>query len=190
MLNDSWKIRDCTLPNRVVFQPMEGCDCNEDGSPSDLTIAKYRNAAASGAGMIWFEACAVCEEGRTNPRQMRLTEENQGAFRSLLSKMREIAERECGIRQVLILQLTHSGRQSIRPMIAYRNPVYEATRPVGDENIVTDDYLDTLPDRYLKTALLAKEVGFDGWATVDNRQTRQVSRGILRARYALNALEG
>ena len=35
-----------------------------------------------------------------------------------------------------------------------------------------------------------KEVGFDGWATVDNRQTRQVSRGILRARYALNALEG
>ena len=35
-----------------------------------------------------------------------------------------------------------------------------------------------------------KEVGFDGWATVDNRQTRQVSRGILRARYALNAVEG
>lgn len=162
MLNETWKIRRCTLQNRVVFQPMEGCDCNEDGSPSDLTIAKYRNAAASGAGMIWFEACAVCDEGRTNPRQMRLTEKNKAAFRALLSEMREIAERECGIRQVLILQLTHSGRQSIRPMIAYRNPVYEATRPVGDENIVSDEYLDTLPALYLKTALLAKEVGFDG----------------------------
>ncbi len=34
-----------------------------------------------------------------------------------------------------------------------------------------------------------KEVGFDGWATVSNRQSKQVSRGILRARYALNALE-
>ncbi len=34
------------------------------------------------------------------------------------------------------------------------------------------------------------ETGFDGWTTVDNRQTRQVSRGILRARYALNVLEG
>ena len=77
MLNDFWKIRGYTLPNRVVFQPMEGCDCNEDGSPGELTTAKYRSAAASGAGMIWFEACAVCPEGRTNPRQMRLTEENK-----------------------------------------------------------------------------------------------------------------
>ncbi|MBQ3639265.1 MAG: flavin oxidoreductase/NADH oxidase [Clostridia bacterium] len=162
MLNHSWKIRKHTLPNRVVFQPMEGCDCNADGSPSDLTVAKYHAAAASGAGMVWFEACAVCPEGRTNPRQMRLTEENKESFRALLAQMREIAARECGIRQVLILQLTHSGRQSIVPMIAYRNSVYETTRPVTDANIVTDDYLDTLPALYLHTALLAKEVGFDG----------------------------
>ncbi|MCQ2557968.1 MAG: sugar phosphate isomerase/epimerase [Oscillospiraceae bacterium] len=33
---------------------------------------------------------------------------------------------------------------------------------------------------------LLKEIGFDGWMTVSNRQTRQVSRGILRARYTLN----
>ncbi len=162
MLSDSWKIRQFTIPNRVVFQPMEGCDCNADGSPSDLTIAKYHQAASSGAGMVWFEACAVCAEGRTNPRQLHLTAENKESFRKLIEEMREIAERECGIRQVLILQLTHSGRQSIRPMIAYRNPVYEATRPVGDENVVTDAYLDTLPELYLQSARLAREVGFDG----------------------------
>lgn len=150
------------IPNRVVFQPMEGCDCNEDGSPHALTIEKYIKAARSGAGLIWFEANAVCGEGRTNPRQMMLTKENAEAFRALISEMRTIAHDECGISPVFILQLTHSGRQSISPMIAYRNPVYEERRPVGDECIVSDEYLDTLPQKYAESARLAIEVGFDG----------------------------
>ena len=33
-----------------------------------------------------------------------------------------------------------------------------------------------------------QEVGFEGWATVDNKMSKQVSRGILRARYALDAV--
>ena len=34
-----------------------------------------------------------------------------------------------------------------------------------------------------------KEVGFDGWATVENSQTLQYSRSILRSRYALDEIE-
>ena len=150
------------IPNRVVFQPMEGCDCNEDGSPSELTAEKYRKAAKSGAGMIWFEANAVCPEGRTNPRQMMLTKENLPRFRELLCAMRELARAHGGPTPVFILQLTHSGRQSIVPMIAYRHPLYEARRPVTDENIVTDGYLDRLSDKYVASAKLAVEAGFDG----------------------------
>ena len=148
--------------NRVVLQPMEGCDCNEDGSPSQLTIDKYLSAAKSGAGSIWFEANAVCPEGRTNPRQMMLTRENLESFRTLLCSIREIAEEVCGVKPVCILQLTHSGRQSIVPMIAYRHPIYEERRPVTDANIVSDDYLDTLPEKYAESARLAAEAGFDG----------------------------
>ncbi len=152
--------REC--PNRLVLQPMEGCDCNPDGSPSELTVEKYRRAAKSGVGMIWFEACAVCPEGRTNPRQMMLTVENLPSFKALVTEMREIAKTECGISPVFILQLTHSGRQSIVPMIAYRHPLYEERRHVTDENIVTDEYLDTLPAKYMASAKLALEAGFDG----------------------------
>ena len=162
MLNTSMRIKNVTIPNRVVLQPMEGCDCNTDGSPSQLTIEKYYRAARSHAGLIWFEANAVCPEGRTNPRQMMLTRENLPAFRELVDNVRAIAKAECGIRPVLILQLTHSGRQSITPMIAYRHPLYEERRPATDELIVTDEYLDTLPDRYVASALLALEAGFDG----------------------------
>ena len=162
MLNSVYKFKNKVIPNRAVFQPMEGCDCNPDGSPSELTIEKYLKAARSGVGLIWFEACAVCPEGRTNPGQMRITEENLGAFKKLVDDMRRIARDECGIEPFMVLQLTHSGRQSIVPMIAYRNSVYEERRPVTDENIVSDEYLDTIPALYAKTALLAIEAGFDG----------------------------
>ena len=162
MIQNSIQIGTRKIPNRVVLQPMEGCDCHEDGSPSELTVEKYFRAARSGAGIIWFEANAVCPEGRTNARQMMLTQENLNEFQQLLRDMRKIAEEECGIEPVFILQLTHSGRQSIVPMIAYRHPIYEATRPVTDENIVTDEYLDSLPEKYSASAGLAVKAGFDG----------------------------
>jgi 2,4-dienoyl-CoA reductase-like NADH-dependent reductase (Old Yellow Enzyme family) len=80
----------------------------------------------------------------------------------MVEDMRRAAMETCGITPVLILQLTHSGRQSITPMTAYRHPLYEARRPAGDEHIVTDEYLDTLPPLYAESAKLAVEAGFDG----------------------------
>ena len=162
IINSSFRVGEHVIPNRVVFQPMEGCDCHEDGSPHELTVTKYMKAARSGAGLIWFEACAVCPEGRTNVRQMMLTRDNAESFRTLVSEIKRTARDECGISPILILQLTHSGRQSIAPMIAYRNPVYEEKRPVADECIVSDEYLDTLPEKYAESARLAIDVGFDG----------------------------
>ena len=162
MLSSSYIFKNKIIPNRAVFQPMEGCDCLEDGSPSELTVDKYMKAARSGVGLIWFEACAVCPEGRTNKGQLRLTEENLPAFKKLVDDMRRTAKAECGIEPFMVLQLTHSGRQSIVPMIAYRNSVYEERRPVTDDNVVSDEYLDTVPALYVKSALLAIEAGFDG----------------------------
>ena len=93
MIHNPIQIEKKKIVNRVVLQPMEGCDCNTDGSPSQLTVEKYIKAARSGAGLIWFEANAVCPEGRTNPRQMMLTNENRSAFQGLLKEMREIAKK-------------------------------------------------------------------------------------------------
>lgn len=162
MIHSEIRINDIPIPNRVTLQPMEGCDCSPDGSPGELTIAKYLRAAESGAGLIWMEACAVCPEGRTNPRQMMLTPDTLPAFKALVADMRRVAFETCGINPALILQLTHSGRQSIVPMTAYRHPLYEQRKPAGDEHIVTDEYLDTLPPLYAEAAKLAVEAGFDG----------------------------
>jgi len=162
MLFDPISIQNIDFPNRAVFQPMEGCDCKEDGTPGELTWEKYKTAAASGAGTVWFEACAVLPEGRTNPRQMMLTKENLPQFQALVKETHTIAREKHGIRPILILQLTHSGRQSINPIIAYRHPLYEAKKPVTDDRIISDEELDRLSEAYAKSTLLAMEAGFDG----------------------------
>ena len=151
-----------TVKNRIVIQPMEGCDCLGNGAPSELTVKKYLSFARSGAAIIWFEANAVTEEGRTNPRQMMLTEENLALFQNLIGQVKAISNEKFGFEPLLIIQLTHSGRQSIKPICAYHNPVYEATRPITDDNIASDEYLASLPEKFARGALLAKRAGFDG----------------------------
>ena len=167
MIENAIQIGEKTICNRVVLQPMEGCDCNTDGSPSELTIEKYKKTARSGAGLIWFEANAVCPEGRTNSRQMMLTKENLSTFKTLLSEMRRIAKDECGIEPTFILQLTHSGRYSKpegtpAPLIAYNNPIFEKDNPIDKSRIVTDEYLDSLHEALVWGAGEAKKLGFDG----------------------------
>ena len=162
MIESKLTVNGKTFENRIVFQPMEGFDCNFDGSPGQFTAERYRAFFASGAGTVWFEANAVVQEGRSNARQMFLHSENSDAFRRLLDELKTISQKESGFVPKTFLQLTHSGRQSIKPMIVYRNELYEKTRPMTDGSVVSDDYLDALPEKYAASARLAEQVGFDG----------------------------
>ncbi|NCB06503.1 MAG: NADH:flavin oxidoreductase, partial [Clostridia bacterium] len=118
---------------------------------------------------IWFEACAVAQEGRANPLQMYLTDANVGAFQSMLKTVREKAWESRGIRPVCVLQLTHSGRYS-RPTADGRAPIIPQHDPLLDPRVglgpdaplVSDEYLDALQEKYVHSALLAQKAGFDG----------------------------
>lgn len=156
-----------TVRNRLAVQPMEGCDGTPDGKPSELTLRRYDRFTDGGAALIWVEACAVVREGRANPRQLWLHEENVDAFKSLVSRIRERGIRANGFAPVLILQLTHSGRYSKpegtpAPLIAYNNPLFEKEKPIDPSRILSDDRLDALPEVFAKAAKLAEEAGFDG----------------------------
>ena len=102
------------LKNRLVTHPMEGADAELGGGPGELTFRRYERFARGGAGMIWFEAAAVVPEGRSNPRQLRLTAENLDVSKRLVERTRKAArtDGESTIDPFLILQLTHSGRFS------------------------------------------------------------------------------
>lgn len=158
------------VPNRLVVQPMEGCDANEHGGPGGLTRRRYQRFGAGGAGIIWFEATAVVPEGRSDPRQLYLSRSNLDEFKRLAGQTREAARGTTGSghEALLILQLTHSGRYcradgTTRPVIAQHNELLDSQQGLPkDYPIVGDEELDRLQDIYLASAVLASEAGFDG----------------------------
>ncbi len=160
-------VKGHTIANRLAIQPMEGCDGTANGAPGELTLRRYQRFAQSGAGLIWAEANAIVEEGRANPRQIMITSDNLSAFQSMVANIKETCQKEHGFEPFVVLQLTHSGRYSKptgvpAPLVAYNCPPYEKENPLSADRIVTDEYLDTLPEQYAVSAKLAEQAGFDG----------------------------
>ncbi len=159
--------------NRWCIHPMEGWDANPDGSPSELTLRRWRNFGLSGAKLIWGgEAAAVQPDGRANPNQTLATPENEDGLHQLLTTLTEAHTENFGSTDDLLvgLQLTHSGRfcrpnDKVRwePRIAYHHPLLDEKYGIdpNDDSIVwTDDDLHRLADTYLVAAKLAYKVGF------------------------------
>lgn len=151
-----------TLENSLTVHPMEGFDGETDGTPSELSHRRYLRFARSGAALIWSEAISVVPEARTSDHQLMITEQNVAAYEALVKEMKKITKAP------VIAQLTHSGRFSKNsmtphPLLATRSLPFESVRP-GDKDVpvVTDEYLDTLPDAYARAASLAERAGFDG----------------------------
>ena len=151
------------MRNRLTVHPMEGFDSTPDGSPSELTLRRAARFADGGAGLIWLEATSVTEDGRTNTGQLWINENNADEFAKMAERMHE---RSGGV--PLILQLTHSGRFSKpdntpHPVISYHNPLMNEKFMINpDYPVVTDEYLDALPEKFGRAAELAKKAGFDG----------------------------
>lgn len=158
-----------SVPNRFCIQPMEGCDGEPDGSPSELTFRKYERFARGGSGLIWVEATAVLEEGKANPRQLYINEKSAPKFRQLADTIRNNSFDESGKRQnpFLVLQLTHSGRYSkpygkAAPIIFHHSPVLDPTHKLdGSYPLVTDEYLDALQEKFITAAKFAYDCGYD-----------------------------
>ena len=167
MLLQPLKVGEFNLPNRVIIQPMEGCDGELNGAISDLTRRRYLRFARSGVSIIWFEATSVCPEGRSNPRQLYLCEETKESYRVLIQDMKKECKNLYGYEPVIVVQLNHSGRQSRpvdkpRAIMGSHNEYLNKMKPVTEDAVyATEEYLDSLPDLFVKAAKLAVEVGFD-----------------------------
>ena len=167
LISEPIEIYGREVKNRVLFQPMEGCDGTPEGGIDTLTRRRYLRFVEGAPGVIWFEASAVCNEGRANPRQLYLNEKTVGSFKNLVTEMKEKSMALHGFEPVIIVQLTHSGRYSKpygtpAPIVAYRNEVWEKGKENQPFVVADDEYLSTIPDMYAKAAALALEAGFDG----------------------------
>lgn len=159
------QVGNMTVGNSCAIHPMEGCDSELDGRPGELTWRRYERFASGGSKLIWFEATAVCEEGRANGRQIWLNSNTVGEFARLMEMMQRVHHEHCGSLDDLLIpmQLTHSGRYSSpKRIIAYHNPLIDQkTNTPADYPIISDDELERLEDQYVATSGLALEAGFN-----------------------------
>ena len=146
------------VPNRFVALPMEGWDGTADGRPTDLVRRRWERIGNSGAGIVWGEATAVRPDGRANPNQLVIDKDRVDDFAALRALLAPD--------QLAGLQLTHSGRWcrpegAAAPRIAYRHPLLDARVDASQANVLSDDDLDAIVERYVEGAVVARDAGFD-----------------------------
>jgi NADPH2 dehydrogenase len=166
------KLDDRQIGNRFCIHPMEGWDGTVDGKPTEATLRRWRNFGLSGAKLIWGgEAVAVRHEGRANPNQLLMSEQNKSGLAELRATVLKAHREVCETQDDLFigLQLTHSGRFSRpnvktrpEPRILYHHPTLD--RRVGvDENypVLTDDEVRSIIDDFIFAGRVASDLGYD-----------------------------
>jgi len=160
------------IGNRFCIHPMEGWDGTPDGKPSEATLRRWRNFGLSGAKLIWGgEAVAVRHDGRANPNQLLMSDQNKSALGELretvLQAHREVCE---GVDDLVIgLQLTHSGRFSrpnekskSEPRILYHHPTLDGRVGVNkDLPVLTDGEVRSIIDDFVFAGRIASDLGYD-----------------------------
>jgi 2,4-dienoyl-CoA reductase-like NADH-dependent reductase (Old Yellow Enzyme family) len=160
------------IGNRFCIHPMEGWDGTSDGKPTDATLRRWQNFGRSGAKLIWGgEAVAVCHDGRANPNQLLINENNKPSLGQLREHLIAHHQHACGAADDLLvgLQLTHSGRFSRpnekmrpEPRLLYHHPLLDQrVNANGNSTLLSDDDIRRIIDDFVAAARIANDLGFD-----------------------------
>ena len=154
ILDSAVKIGEKSAPNRIVNQPMECNDADEQGNPTELTFSRYRKLAEGGAGIIFLEALTITQESRARKNQLGIYEKTAPGLERLVQEMKSINSQS-----LILFQITHSGRQS-EAAFSRRVSVYPI--PGQQAQILTEEEIERIGDDFAKAARIAKQVGADG----------------------------
>jgi NADPH2 dehydrogenase len=160
------------IGNRIAIHPMEGWDGTTSGGVTDEMRRRWQRFGESGAKLICgAEAMAVRPDGRANPNQLIIVEQNKPGLAELMEILRKAHAERYGTTDDLVIgfQLTHSGR-FCRPndkkrwesRVAFRHPILDRKFNVtGDEQVLTDAEVEELIQCYIRAAKIAWDVGAD-----------------------------
>ncbi len=160
------------IGNRVAIHPMEGWDGTMSGGVSEEMRRRWQRFGESGAKLICgAEAMAVRPDGRANPNQIIIVEENKAGLAELMGILKSAHRERYGTTDDLVIgfQLTHSGRfckpngkTVYEPRVAFRHPILDPKFKVtSDAQVFTDDEIERLIQDYIRAAQIAWDVGAD-----------------------------
>lgn len=160
------------IGNRIAIHPMEGWDGTTTGGVTEEMRRRWQRFGESGAKLICgAEAMAVRPDGRANPNQLIIIEENKAGIAELVGLLKRAHDERCGTTDDLVIgfQLTHSGRfcrpherMRYEPRVAFRHPILDPKFKVtSDAQVFTDDEIERLIEDYIRAAKIAFDVGAD-----------------------------
>jgi 2,4-dienoyl-CoA reductase-like NADH-dependent reductase (Old Yellow Enzyme family) len=160
------------IGNRWAIQPMEGWDATTTGGATDEVRRRWQRFGESGAKLIYGgEAMAVRPDGRANPNQLILVEQNKNDLAELRELLVRTHKERYGTADDLVIgfQLTHSGRFCkpndkfrMEPRVAYRHPILDKKFNVtSDAQVFTDGEIEQSIECYIAAAKIAADVGAD-----------------------------
>ena len=160
------------IGNRIAIQPMEGWDGTITGGVTEEMIRRWQRFGESGAKLIFGgEAMAVRADGRANPNQLIINDENKSGIAKLRETLLAAHKERYGTTDDLVIgfQLTHSGR-FCRPndkkrwesRVAYRHPILDKKFNVtSDDQVLSDPEVEQLVESYVRATQVASEMGAD-----------------------------
>src|SRR5687767_2400269 len=161
-----------TIANRWAIQPMEGWDGTTTGGVTDEVRRRWQRFGESGASLIYGgEAMAVRADGRANPNQLIINDENKKGLGEIREALLRAHKERFGSADHIIIgfQLTHSGRfcrpndkKRLEPRIAYRHPILDKKFGITSEEALLSDYeVERLIEEYVRAAQIAADAGAD-----------------------------
>ena len=169
---DGVTINGKRVGNRWAIHPMEGWDGTTTGGVTEEMLRRWQRFGESGAKLIYGgEAMAVRPDGRANPNQIIITEENKAGIASLREVLVKAHAERYGKTDDLVIgfQLTHSGRfckptdkKRMEPRVAFRHPILDRKFNVtSDAQMFTDAEIEELIQCYIRAAQIAWDTGAD-----------------------------
>ncbi len=143
-----------TCVNRFFSQPMECCDAEPNGDPSDLTYARYENLFRGGAGMVGLEAITITDKNRSRVNQLFIMPQNLPALTRFVERLHKINPNT-----LITFQLTHSGELS-NPEFSKRLAVKPL--PGFQADVFTEDEFEKIMDDFVLAAKITYDSGADG----------------------------
>lgn len=117
------KLRDVTIPNRIVLSPLCMYSANS-GVASDWQFSHLSTFARGGVGLVFAEATAIEASGRITPRCLGIWTDEQA------EALKPITDFITSMGSVPGLQIAHAGRK------AAASPPWDGGKPlpIGDTN--------------------------------------------------------
>ncbi len=160
------------IGNRWAIHPMEGWDATTTGGATEEVRRRWQRFGESGAKLIYGgEAMAIRPDGRANPNQLIIVEENKKDLAGIRETLVQAHAERFGKADDLVIgfQLTHSGRfckpndkKKMEPRVAFRHPILDRKFNVtSDAQVFTDGEIEELIQCYIRAAKIAWDVGAD-----------------------------